>query len=193
MDNQKYWDYVFWVRKNEIEILEKKVKEKDMIIKMERVVKIFKNKLLLSLSKGFKIKVDKNSYMSFKTEEDYDILFYLERVFFDLYKNLLFNDDEIIRVFFRLSLIKILLEKLTRIKFKIFYDKSKYENPFRIKFPNLSYLDYNYYKEMDNDIQGNLSDEIVEKIRDNFGKIGNLYYEVVYKLYTKINIKYYKL
>ena len=92
---------------------------------MERVVKIFKNKLLLSLSKGFRIKVDKNSYMLFKKEEDYDILFYLERVFFNLYKNLSFNDDEIIRVFFRLSLIKILLEKLSRIKFKIFYDKSK--------------------------------------------------------------------
>ena len=60
---------------------------------MERVVKIFKNKLLLSLCKGFKIKVDKNSYMLFKKEEDYDILFYLERVFFDLYKNLLFNDE----------------------------------------------------------------------------------------------------
>ena len=73
---------------------------------MGRVVKIFKNKLLLSLSKGFKIKVDKNSYMLLKKEEDYDILFYLERVFFYLYKNLLFNDDEIIRVFFRLSLIK---------------------------------------------------------------------------------------
>ena len=127
--------------------------------------------------------------------KDYDILFYLERVFFDLYKNLLFNDDveEIIRVCFRLSLIKILLEKLSEIKFKIFYDKSKYENPFRIKFPNLSYLDYNDYKEIDIGIQSNLSDEFVEKIRNNYGKIGNLYFEVVYKFYTKINIKYYKL
>ena len=157
----------------------------DLFIKMGRVVKIFKNKLLLSLSKGFKIKVDKNSYMLFKKEEDCDILFYLERVFFDLYKNLLFNDDEIIRVFFRLSLIKILREKLSRIKFKIFYDKSKYENPFRIKFPNLPYLD-NDYKEIDIDIQGNLSDEIVEKIRDNFGEIGNLYYDAVYKFCPKI-------
>ena len=163
-----------------------------MFNKMERVVKIFKNKLLLSLSKGFKIKVDKNSYMLFKKEEDYDILFYLERVFFDLYKNLLFI-DEIIRVFFRLSLIKILLEKLSEIKLKFFYDKSKYENPFRIKFPNLSYLDYNDYKEIDTDIQGNLSDEIVQKIRDDFGKIGNLYFEDVYKFYAKINIKYYEL
>ena len=165
----------------------------DLFTKMERVVKIFKNKLLLSLSKGFKIKVDKNSYMLFKKEEDYDILFYLERVFFDLYKDLLFNDDEIIRVFFfRLSLIKILLEKLSRIKFKIFYDKSKYENPFRIKFPILTYLDYNDYKEIDIDIQGNLSDEIVEKIRDNFREIASLYYDVLYKIYSKINIKYYK-
>ena len=57
----------------------------------------------------------------------------------------------------------------------------------------MSYLDYNDYKEIDIGIQGKLSDEIVEKIRDNFGKIGNLYYEVVYKFYTKINIKYYKL
>ena len=71
-----------------------------MVNKMPRVVKIFKNKLLLFLSKGFKIKVDKNSYMLFKKEEDYHILFYLERVFFNLNKNLLFNDDEIIRVFF---------------------------------------------------------------------------------------------
>ena len=58
---------------------------------MSRVVKIFKNKLLLSLSKGFKIKIDKNNYMLFKKEEDYNILFYLERIFFDLNKNLLFN------------------------------------------------------------------------------------------------------
>ena len=163
-----------------------------MVNKMERVLNIFKNKLLSSLSKGFKIKVDKNSYMLFIKEEDYDILFYLERVYFDLYKNLLFN-DEIIRGFFRLSLIKILLEKLSEIKLKIFYDKSKYENPFRIKFPDLSYLDYNDYKEIDTDIQGNLSDEFVEKIRNNYGKIGNLYSEVVYKFYTKIDIKYYKL
>ena len=82
-----------------------------MVNKMSRVVKIFKNKLLLSLSKGFKIKIDKNNYMLFKKEEDYNILFYLERIFFDLNKNLLFNDEkEEIRVFFRLSLIRIILE-----------------------------------------------------------------------------------
>ena len=165
----------------------------DLLTIMINIAKFFKNKLLLSLSKGFKIKVGKNSYMLFKKEEDYDILFYLERVFFDLYKNLLFNDDEIIRVFFRLSLTKIFLEKLSKIKFKIFYDKSKYENPFRIKFPKLTYLDYYDYKELDIEIQGKLSDEIVEKLSDYFGEIGNLYYDVVCKLNPKINIKYYKL
>ena len=163
-----------------------------MVNKMSRVVRIFKNKLLFFLSKGFKIKVDKNSYMLFKKEEDYYILFYLERVCFYLNRNLLFY-DEIIRVFFRLSLIKIILEKLSEIKFKIFYDKRKCENPFRIKFPNLSYLDCDDYKEIDIFVQGNLSDEIVEKLRDNYGEIGNLYCDVIYKFFTKINIKYYKL
>ena len=75
----------------------------------------------------------------------------------------------------------------------MFYDKSKYENPFRIKFPNLTYLDYYDYKELDIVIQGKLSDEIVEKLSDYFGEIGNLYYDVVYKLNLKINIKCYKL
>ena len=62
---------------------------------MSRVVKIFKNKLLLSLSKGFKIKIDKNNYMLFKKEEDYNILFYLERIFFDFitYRAKLLNAD----------------------------------------------------------------------------------------------------
>ena len=156
---------------------------------MGRVVKFFKKKLLLSLSKGFKIKVGKNIYMLFKKEEDYDILFYLERVFFDLYKNLLYN-DEIIRVIFRLSLIKLFLEKLSRIEFKIFYDISIYENPFRTKFPNLIYLDYYDYKEFDIVIQEKLTDEIQEKISDH---IGNLYYDVIFNLSEKINIKYYKL
>ena len=130
--------------------------------------------------------------MLFKKEEDYDILFYLERVFFDLYKNLLYN-DEIIRVIFRLSLIKIFLEKLSRIEFKIFYDISIYENPFRTKFPNLIYLDYYDYKEFDIVIQEKLTDEIQLKISDHIEEIGNLYYDVIFNLSEKINIKYCKL
>ena len=68
---------------------------------VESIAKFFKNKLQFSLSKDYKIKVDKKSYILLKKEEDYEILFYLERLFFDLCKNLLFNDeDKAIRVFF---------------------------------------------------------------------------------------------
>ena len=49
--------------------------------------KFFKNKIKLFLSKGFRIKVGKNSYILFKKEEDYVNLIYLESVFFDLIKN----------------------------------------------------------------------------------------------------------
>ena len=149
---------------------------------MINIAKFFKNKLLLSLSKGYKIKVDKNSYILFKKEEDYEILFYLERVFFDLFKKLLFN-DEIIRVFFRLSLIKIYLEKSPEIKIKIFYDKRKYKNPIIIKFPNLSYFDYHE----------EIGDEFQEKIGGFYKDIGYIYSDVEYKINEKINIKYYKL
>ena len=48
---------------------------------MESIAKFFKNKLQFSLSKDYKIKVDKNNYILLKKEEDYEILFYLERLF----------------------------------------------------------------------------------------------------------------
>ena len=131
--------------------------------------------------------------MLFKKEEDYNILFYLERIFFDLNKNLLYNYDEKIKVFFRLSLMRIILENLFEIEFKIFYDKRKYENPFSIKFPNLSYLYCNDYKEIDILIQNNLSDEFVEKLRVNYGEINNLLGDVLFNLSSKFNIKYYKI
>ena len=77
-----------------------------LIIIMISIAKFFKNKLQLFLSKGYKIKVDKNSYLLFEKEEHYEILIYLERVFFYLFKNILFIDDDDddehkkIRVFF---------------------------------------------------------------------------------------------
>ena len=129
------------------------------MIKMTNIAKFFKNKLLLSLSKGYKIKVDKNSYILFK-KEDYEILFCLERVFFDLFKNLLFNDDDKeIRVFFRLSLIEKYVKKLPEIKIKIFYDiKRRSKNPVRIKFPNFGYLYYLNYQEITEKIQEKIED-----------------------------------
>ena len=58
-------------------------------------------------------------------KEHYEILIYLERVFFDLFKNILFiNDDDDehkkIRVFFRTTLIGKYVEKLPNIKIKFF-------------------------------------------------------------------------
>ena len=57
----------------------------------------------------------------FKKEEDYEILIYLERAFFDLFKNLLFKDeDKAIRVFFRMTLIENYFKKLPEIKIIFF-------------------------------------------------------------------------
>ena len=165
-----------------------RLKEMELLTIMINIAKFFENKLQLSLSKGYKIKVGKNSYMLFKKEEDYVILIYLERVFYDLFKNLLFNDDDEdkeIRVFFRLSLIKKYVKKLPNIEIKIFYDKNKCKNPTRIKFPNLSYLDYYNYEEIVGIIQ--------EKIEDFYNKdIDYMYSGLEHKINKKINIKYYK-
>ena len=100
----------------------------------------------------------------FEKEEHYEILIYLERVFFDLFKNILFiNDDDDdehkkTRVFFRTTLIEKYVEKLPKIKIKIFYDKRKCMNPTRIRFPNLSYLDYSNYSKIVNEIHESLED-----------------------------------
>ena len=61
---------------------------------MASIAKSFINKIHLFLSTGYKIKVDKKSYLFFEKEEDYLILIYLERIFFDLIKNISFINDE---------------------------------------------------------------------------------------------------
>ena len=156
----------------------------DLLTIMINIAKFFKNKLLISLSKGYKIKVDKNSYMLFKKKEDYVNLIYLEKVFFDLFKNLLFNDDEDkeIRVFFRLSLIKKYIKSLSEIKIKILYDKKKSENPFMIKFPNIGYVDYS---ELLDGIWENLEDLENRDLKYKYMDITDLLKDV-------ISVKYYK-
>ena len=64
------------------------------MIKMISKVNFLKNKIKLFMSNGYRIKVGKNSYILFKKEEDYVNLIHIERVFFDLFKNLLFKHDE---------------------------------------------------------------------------------------------------
>ena len=129
----------------------------DTLTIMISKAKVLKNKIKLFLSKGYRIKVGKNSYMLFKKEEDYEILIYLERVFFDLFKNILFINDEHkeIRVFFRLSLIENYVKRLPEIKIKILYDKNKCKNSFVIRFPNIRLIDYS---ELEDEIWENLDD-----------------------------------
>ena len=106
---------------------------------MVRIVKSFKNKILLFLGKAYKIKIDNKCYLLFEKEEHYEILSYLERVILDLIKNNILSNDEHrkIRVFFRMSVIENYVKKLSKIKFKTFDNKNNYKYSFRKKFPNL--------------------------------------------------------
>ena len=104
--------------------------------------------IMVGIVKSFKIKVDKNSYLLLEKEEDYLILKYLERIFFDLFRNISFTNDEHkkIRVFFRMALIENYLKNLNGIKLKSCYIK-KCKNPFKIRFPNLSRIEHFVYSE----------------------------------------------
>ena len=95
------------------------------MIKMISKVNFLKNKIKLFMSNGIRIKVGKNSYILFK-KEDYVNLIHIERVFFDLFKNLLLKHDEYknIRLFFRLSLTEKYIESLSEIKIRILYDEN---------------------------------------------------------------------
>ena len=154
---------------------------------MISIARFIKNKLQLFLSEGYKIKVDKKSYSLFEKEEHYEILIYLERVFFDLFKNLMFINDEHkkIRVFFRITLIEKYIKKLPEIKIKSFYDKQKCKNPFEIRFPNLRYLGYSCYLDVVNEIRENIEDLRNREIEDKFIDLTDI-------INKKINIKYYK-
>ena len=139
-----------------------------------------KNKTKLFMSNGYRIKVGKNSYILFKKEEDYVNLIHIERVFFYLFKNLLFKHEDInIRLFFRLLLIEKYIESLSEIKFRILYDERKSENPLKIKFPNISQTEIT-----------ELESEIREKMEDLKNKhIVFKYVEVINQLNYLINAK----
>ena len=93
------------------------------------------------LDKGYKIKVGEKSYLLFEKEEDYLILVYLERIFFDLFKNISFaREEKEIRVFFRMSMIRKCLENLQEILFESFSNKKESENPFKVRFRHLWHM-----------------------------------------------------
>ena len=99
---------------------------------------------------GYRIEVSERSFILFEDEEHYMNVFYLEKVIFDFINNLLYSEDigKEIRVYFRLSLIKKYLESLERCRIiKIFYVDTKCENPFKIKFPFISYFEDNDKKQ----------------------------------------------
>ena len=51
------------------------------MIKMIRKANFLKNKIKLFMSGGYRIKLDKNNYILFKKEEDYEIYFILKEYF----------------------------------------------------------------------------------------------------------------
>ena len=65
----------------------------------------------------------------------------------------MFLEKEVIRLLFRLSLIEKYIETLSEYNLKILYDEDKFENPLKIKFPNITSGGY-----------GETLDEIIDKM-----------------------------
>ena len=74
---------------------------------------------------------------------------------------------------------------MPEIKIKKFYVKDKCENPFLIRFPNLSILDFFIESEEEYDIQ-----EILEYFRNK--ELHSKYMDLIDIMNDKINIKYYR-
>ena len=193
----------------ELEIIKLKFKkkwfkEKDMVNKMssstklcnkiekqskEKIesVELFKNKENFMNLKGYRLTVGEDSFILFEKEEDYLVLFYLEKVFFDFHNNL-FYEKEGIRLFFRLSVLEKYIKCLREIKIYVFYDEDKSENPLKIKFPNMSYGE-----------DFKTGEEIVEKIEilEEMNKLENIplmekYFSVINILGEIISVIYFK-
>ena len=88
---------------------------------------------------GYRIKVGEDTFILFKNEAFYLQMLYLEKVYFDIHKQL-FNNKEVISLIFGLQTLGIYLKYFMKyyrsIKIKVFYDRRKYENPLKIKFPH---------------------------------------------------------
>ena len=134
--------------------------------------------------KGYRIKIGEDTYILFKNEAFCLQMLYLEKVYFDLHKQL-FNNKEVISLFFRLKTLNTYLEYFRKyyntIKIKVYYDKLKYENPLKIAFPNLSCCqDYNMGEEIMDEIL-NLENEQLEDV----------YFDVKYLVNNTIDVRYF--
>ena len=78
-------------------------------------VELMKNKENFMNLKGYKIKVSKDNIILFEKEEDYLLLFYIEKLVFDFHNNL-FYEKEGIRLFFRLSVLEKCIKCMREIK-----------------------------------------------------------------------------
>ena len=86
-----------------------------------------------------------------------------------------------------MSLIKKYIKSLPKFRIKILYDESKFENPFKIKFPNICYLD-------DYDKREDYMDKITVLYRSFYEgeSLERKYRKVINLMYRRISIQYYK-
>ena len=144
---------------DEITKIEENRKNYELIKTKEKFMKL----------KGYRIKVGKDTFLLFKNEAFYLQMLYFEKVFFDFHKQL-FNGKEAISLIFRLTTLRKYLSYFQKhngqIKVRVFYDKRRYENPLKIKFPNLTCcLDPDRREEIEEEIE-NLENEQLEDVYD---------------------------
>ena len=130
----------------------------------------------------------------------------LEKVIFDFINNLLYSEDEgkEARVYFRFSSIRKYLKNLPRFRIiKIFYDDKKCENPFKIKFPFISYFEdddkkeeyYHKIKELHRRNKKNKGKKVIKREDCQLYEGKCLYKKFILfikVLYRRIEIKYYR-
>ena len=147
-------------------------------------VKFSKDKIISFIVSGYKVKVDKKSYMFFRKEEDYLNLICLEKFYSVFYKHLSPNEEEQKRSCFFMSMIKKYIETLPRIESVVFYDDKETENSFIEKFPYVGDLNVvHLIKPMNREIFEKLEDIDNYDLMEVYGACSNL-------LLDKIKIKY---
>ena len=137
---------------------------------MVSCVEFTKDEIISCITKGYKVKVDKKSYLFFEKEEDYLNLFILEKVYNDLYNNLFSNRDCEIRSYFRMTLIEKFIESLPPIRIIVSYDYNRSENPFKVKFPNVGELNIITNKAFNEEIFDKFEDIENEDLQEKYEK-----------------------
>ena len=157
MDNKK--SYKENNKYDEITKIEENRKNYELIKTKEKFMKL----------KGYRIKVGKDTFLLFKNEAFYLQMLYFEKVFIDFHKQL-FNGKEAISLIFRLTTLRKYLRYFQKhygeTKVRVFYDKRRYENPLKIKFPNLTCcLDPDRREEIEEEIE-NLENKQLKFVYD---------------------------